>query len=617
MKNFLKSSLIICLLVCINSCSKSDTNDTDNFVDSYQQNPDIAENIILIEEERTQILSTDAELLNGIYNVEFSGSVPQIITNDIIIGEEGDGFIRKVISSTVNGNTVSIKTTQANMEDVFKNATIEFTTDISESSKTSNGKTSSISQYQGMTVNYLAKGVTLNGNGLDYDFSNTVLYQGGPLTFKITNGTATFDPNFSFKSEYSLFSLSYLDFKVDNANLAIDCDLLLNASAGVNLPTFSKTLADFDKKLRFLVGGLPVIVKINTKLVAELNAGIDASFDLTTGFTNNYTITTGVNYANDNWTGIFDYTSSLTPKPINMEGEVNIAQNFTITPKVSVMFYGVIGPYCEPAMTEDFAFNIASPFLDWDSNLKVGLDIKTGVKWDIFSFVKGDYTFPNANFEETIWSAPESLEIVSGNNQTAEQATQLSEPLKVKVTDVLDNPMSIVPVYFNVTSGNGTVDNQSVMTDENGFAEVIWTLGDNTETQTLDVTVKKADGTNIKNTPKTFNATATANVIGELIIGTWIYNGYYRIDDSPYRRFKIVFDSNGNSISTQIDENNGDGWVDHPWTYNLTYDGVDKLTLLNTYWNVADFFRINAVDQTLFNQYTDNPNDEFYSTLTR
>ena len=74
MKNFLKSSLIICLLVCINSCSKSDTNDTDNFVDSYQQNPDIAENIILIEEERTQILSTDAELLNGIYNVEFSGS---------------------------------------------------------------------------------------------------------------------------------------------------------------------------------------------------------------------------------------------------------------------------------------------------------------------------------------------------------------------------------------------------------------------------------------------------------------------------------------------------------------------------------------------------------------
>jgi len=372
MKKIIALLFVLILIGCSNDDSINDVN-------QGEQKPEIQENVVAILSENSQLISSETDLANGIYSIVFSENPPEIVANDILVGDEGEGFLRKVTSVSANGNTLTMQTTQANMEDVFKIATIEFTTDISESSGMNNGKS------QELKVNYLAKGVRLSGNGLEYHFSNTVLYQEGPLTFKITNGKATFNPNFSFRSDYSPpAGLSYLNFKANNATLTIDCDISLIASAGVSLPEFSTLLANFNKKILINVAGLPIIVVINTKLVAELSASIDANIDITTGFTNKYTVTTGVKYENDNWTGTFDLISNLTPKPINMGGEVNISQNLTITPRVSVKFYGVIGPYCQPEMTEDFAYNIASPSLDWDSKLKVGLDITTGVDIVIF-----------------------------------------------------------------------------------------------------------------------------------------------------------------------------------------------------------------------------------------
>jgi len=507
----MKKLTILFLLTIFLGCSKDDSSDSIPDENPYHQNAEVTENVIVISDENTNLLSSDTDLSNGIYTIEFNDGTPVIKTNDIIVGDEGEGFLRKVVSVNSNGNTITLQTSQAKIDDVFNNATIEFTTDITESSKMANGKSKNIK------VNYLKNGVTIMENGLEYDFSNTTLYDEAGLTFQITNGTATFDPNFNFKADYSIFTgLDYLNFETNNANLTIDCDLSLNVSGNTSLPEFSETLADFDKRLTFLVAGIPVIVVINTQLVAELNAGIDANVLVTSGFTNNYTLTSGVKYENDNWTYNFDLGSDLTPKPIDFSGQVNISQNLTITPRVSVKFYSVIGPFCEPKMTEDFAFNIASPSLDWDSNLKVGLDITTGIDVTIFGYVE-DFSRTDS-FEEIIWNAPETLEIVSGNNQTGNQGEQLTEPLRVLVKDKLENTLPFVPVHFTVTQGNGTVDNESVMTDENGIAEVFWTLGDNTDPQTVEVNVKKADGTNIESSAN-FNANSEDNQID--LSGVW------------------------------------------------------------------------------------------------
>jgi hypothetical protein len=387
-----------------------------------------------------------------------------------------------------------MQTTQANMEDVFKIATIEFNTGITKSLKIKHVT------LQNVSVNYLANGVGLSANGLEYNFSNTVIYQDGPLTFKISSGKVTFDPNFSFKSDYGFpVGLSNLDFRAENAKLTIDCDIALSASAEVNLPKFSTTLADFDKKLNILVLGIPVIVVVNTKLVAELSSSTSSNLDINTGFENDYLVTTGVTYENTNWTGTYSLNSGFTPKPFSFGGEVNISQNLTITPRVSLKFYGVIGPYCQPEMTEDFAFNIASPSLDWDAKLKAGLGLTTGVDIAIFGSTVADFSIIH-NYDETIWNAPDSIIIISGNDQSGELGQQLPNPLKVKVTDNLDNPLKDVPVYYTVTQGGGTVDTTKVLTDLNGLAEVLWTLGNEAGNQVVNATVNKADGSKIRST---------------------------------------------------------------------------------------------------------------------
>ncbi len=483
------------LLLFIN-CNKDDNSDPEN----EEATTELQENVVIISKESSHIISTESELTNGIYKIQFSQSPPQIKNGDVIVGDENEGFLRKGITVSVDGNVISMQTEQANMEQLFKNATIEFSNTIEEGRGIVHDSTENIK------INYLAEGMKISANGLNYDFSNTVLYQDAGLTFEITNGTASFEPNFQFKSDYTLLGgLTYFIFGTDNANLNIDCDLNLNATAGINLPEFTKPLASYDKTLIVGVAGVPVTIVVSTTLEAKLNANISSEFNIASGFTNTYTLSTGIKKENGTWSSNFDLTPTLTPKPVTMEGQVNIAQSFAIVPRVSIKFFGVIGPFCEPALVEDFAYNIASPSLDWDSNIQVGVDLKTGVEIEIFGF-GDDYSITN-HFKDTIWSAPKHIVKISGDNQHGDGGQQLPQPIKVRVTDELNMPLENVPIYFQVSQCSGSVLDTSVLTDENGFAETLWTLG-NVEEPTIEVFFKDHTETIITDALQIFRADA-------------------------------------------------------------------------------------------------------------
>ena len=509
-----KLGFLFALLILFYGCSSDDSNsDQGTGENPYHQNPEVAENVIIILEENATLTSSEADLINGIYKIDFFNEVPEIKSNDVIVGDEGQGFLRRVASVSSNGNTVSMQTTQATIDDVYNNASIELTTDISE-----RGRATNLIKHR-IQINYLHDGVRMNENGLGYDFSNTIIFEDNVGVFKIANGNATFDPNFSFKADYSFLSgLDFLEFKADNANLVINCDFDVTVSGSLSLPQFSQTLVDYDKYLTFLVAGVPVVVVVNTQLVAELNANIDTNVTWLSSWTNTFGVTTGIKYENNDWTGNFNLNSDLAINSMDFGGQVNIAQNLTITPRASLKFYGVIGPYCQPELTEDFAFNVASPSLDWDANLKAGLDLTTGVDITVFGNTLADFSTTDS-YEQSIWNAPEKIEIVSGNNQIGIQGLVLDEPLKVKVTDLLDNSMPFVPVYFTVNEGNGSVDNVKVMTDQDGFAEVFWTLGNNSDPQVVEASVKKADGTNIESSPVIFNSNQSLPETIEIVSG--------------------------------------------------------------------------------------------------
>ena len=162
---------------------------------------------------------------------------------------------------------------------------------------------------------------------------------------------------------------------------------------------------------------------------------------------------------------------------------------------------------------------------------------------------------------------PETLVIVSGNDQAAQPDTQLSNPLVVLVKDKDGINMSGVVVNWRVTSGGGQLGSSTSLTDSHGQASNSWTLGP-TGTQTVRASASRSDGTSLSGSPVEFSArhacpetltvrvastglTATATASGGLPPYSYSWNngstkGNTYSDRSKTRNIEVtVTDANG------------------------------------------------------------------------
>ena len=98
---------------------------------------------------------------------------------------------------------------------------------------------------------------------------------------------------------------------------------------------------------------------------------------------------------------------------------------------------------------------------------------------------------------------PQSIRIVSGVDQQAMPGDALANPFVIEVRDKRGVAFEGVPVTFTITAGGGTLNTQTTMTDPNGRAESILTLGPNAGTNTVTVSVTGSQET------RTFNAEAS------------------------------------------------------------------------------------------------------------
>lgn len=453
----------------------------------------IKEDVVVITQDNSQLVSDDDQIRNGTYVLEFSGDIPEVALNDVLVLEQEGGYLRRVVNVVLDGNIMTLETVQASMEDVFDQAEFSFTSNISPQSRNSSNSNSNSPISESVQFNYIADGVNVSEFGLVFDFSNTIIYQDGSLNFKITNGTATFDPNFTFDFDFEDGKLEYFQFKADNANLAINCGIQLAVTGSVNLFEGETILVDYDRYITFFAGIVPVVVVVNTKLEAKLSVDATAEIGFTSGFINESIVNIGATYNDGNWNGIYQATNIFDSKPLDADTTVSLNQSLIITPKVSTQIYSVLGPYVSPEMTENFKI-AKNPSDDWDAELKAGVHPKIGVEAEVFGNSLLDFYLDITPIEEVVYQSPKNITIISGNEQTGQQGQQIEEALKVKVTDDLDFALSEVPVYFYVNPDDGTVSEQMVMTDEEGFAEVNWTLGTVNTTQGLMAKVKKANG---------------------------------------------------------------------------------------------------------------------------
>jgi hypothetical protein len=99
--------------------------------------------------------------------------------------------------------------------------------------------------------------------------------------------------------------------------------------------------------------------------------------------------------------------------------------------------------------------------------------------------------------------SPSQMLLFAGNNQSAPVGSAVANNPTIQVLDQSNNPVQGISVTFTVTGGGGNVSSSTQLTDSNGLAGVVWTLGTTPGSNTISAAVAGLLGS-----PVEFSATA-------------------------------------------------------------------------------------------------------------
>ena len=182
--------------------------------------------------------------------------------------------------------------------------------------------------------------------------------------------------------------------------------------------------------------------------------------------------------------------------------------------------------------------------------------------------------------------AATTLEIVSGNNQSATEGEALTNPLIVQVNDQNGDPFQGATVTFSVSPNDATLGTTTATTDSDGRAQTTLTLGETVGDYTLTASV--TDLTDVE-----FTATATAAPIA---------NNAPAFADSSYA-FTDVAIAVGTVVGTVAATDDDDDTLSYSLTGtdagNFSIDSDGEITVATALTNSTTYnFNVVADDQT-------------------
>jgi hypothetical protein len=541
-----------------------------NLVNKYDSTVILNENVRLPENNNGVIVSTAQELNQGVYKFNFTSTPSANYSpGNILIGASNNGYIRKVTSATVQGNTIVCQTTQGNMEDVFKQGKISFS-----------GNTDSDLQAAA---------------GYNYLFNDVILYQNGPLSIKLKNGSISLDPNWDFDFEYKNSKFKYFKAGFQNALLNSNFQIEVNASQSTTLFDQADTLKRLSKQFIHWVPvfgiPIPVVVEMNLDFICKYSAAVNASIQRTVDFTSSSNMTMSLEFINNAWNPVYALNTNKNVKMSASEGAAGINVEMAIVPTFSFQLYNIDGPYTSIGLHEIFEGNVASPSLNWDFSAGAFLKTTIGCKTSVMGVNLVDYE-REWNTDTIFYKTPYKLEKTSGDNQVGNPNQQFTNPINVRVLDQKNSPQSNVPVYFVVTSGGGAVQEAKVFTNSTGYAQTYWTAGSGASPNVIQVSVKDHADANISGSPLTFNANlANPNSLvkisgdnqtappGQTLTNT-LKVRVFDVNNVPLSNIPVSFTvtNGGGGIPGSV-FTNADGYAEANWTLGQTSEATQKVSV--------------------------------------
>ena len=476
----------------------------------------VSQDYLPVSEDGYTILSADVE--KGDYVLNFNGSIPDIEVGSVmtILGDTISEMIR-VESVQRSGQQVTLTSERASLGDVFTSGSFTLSTEQFAGSRSEGLMPNGTRVYYPVEVTY-------------YDEQNRrqSIRRDGPRRVDFEHNLYSYTIDYSghefYKNDYMRFYLQTcrLDFNLDlvvscnfntlgegldkwhKGELAmqksvirgkVDTDFMLRFDASgekkEELPELMlKRNMHKPIEVKFVVAGVPVVVVMNTHLLAHGSYDVEGNFSAYAGFATSTTAELGCSWSQASGLKPYgSFNSSFTMHDPTIEGSAHLEEKIGVFPRVTFSIYGLLGPTFDikPYLrqTLDLGFHddlIASTKQDFyaaEYNLYAGYDAAVGLS---FLSVAGNEPFvksPSWNVAEShLYEAPKNIKFEKASSETATPG----KPIEVsfRVTDMFHlfgreaSPTFPMTVKFETNSGELSNDFASIDTST-GLATITWT----------------------------------------------------------------------------------------------------------------------------------------------
>lgn len=482
---FLVSTIFIFFLGC---SSDDNLNPGEPPSPSKQEELALADNVKIIDSLEYPLTSSMDQITNGIY--QFKGRNLNIEEGDVIVGEEGYGFLRKVKEVQEENDSVMIVTEAASLDELFKSGVLQL-----------NFSEENLIKGQGKISDE------------SYSFNNIEIYSENGLDLTLLSGSAEYKFDWKFDINFN-DSEKQVKIASSDSYFHTNFSLELNAERKFEIISATKTLKKWNYHFRITVPVIvmgvpikfPVIVEMQNFLDIDYKGEVNGRFKRKMEFETRNEMDLGVEYLNGSWNEHFALNTFNDVSIGDREGFANTKLQTALVLKTRFLIYGLAGPFIDNGLHGDANLAVSMEE-DWNFKTDAYLKSTIGIHGGTFFKSLQDF-YPSFKSESISFETPYNIKKISGDNQIGKTSKTLAEPIKVQVLNSNGQPESGVHVYFQTEENNGRALPNTIPTDENGMAETRWELGSSADKiQTLEAVVKKADGNPIGGAPLNFMAT--------------------------------------------------------------------------------------------------------------
>jgi hypothetical protein len=362
----------------------------------------ICECTVVFDSNQVRLMSVDSA--SGTYTFDvLAGDMPALDSADVLVGGQGEGFLRKVTSVSTSGRQLVVETEDAMLTDAVQSGA--FGTSALIDLNDARGFRAPDGTVWGPTqVTYLAPGVTqergvligLDGVEVSAQASATDTATGGTVTgtvkLTINDGDFEFGPSVDIGGRigWNFIIPEVREFHAIFGG-GVDLDIreyTISASVAAKIPA-EKTLFKSIKPFATAIGPVPIVGAVETSLKLVVSFEVEAAADpLFVGhFGAGFGVSGGARYQGS-WSPVYSANSRFDAG-IEFDPDVNLKATvkLALVPELFIRFYGVVGPFTafEP-YARAFAELRPIPW-DWRTAMDLGLDFKLGFKIDILGLV--------------------------------------------------------------------------------------------------------------------------------------------------------------------------------------------------------------------------------------